>query len=218
MIKNLIRKALRRVIGFLLPQPAEIERIENMSPSDFCDFASRPVESPPDGIHSLFKYKDPLVRKALWLLKYRGNRRIARLFALLICDALVEVVSDESLYADFSKPIIIPIPLSRERRRERGWNQAEMIARELGKIQPEFSVQTGILEKKRHTSPQTRLSRSSRMKNLKGCFSIENPALVKNRNVILIDDVVTTGSTIEEARRTLSRAGAKRIIAFTIAH
>ncbi len=209
---------LKHFLRWLFPQPPNVERIENLSAGDFAAIAARPLEKPPAGILSAFKYRDPLVRQALWLLKYRGNRRVAKLFAELLSDQFIETVSEEALYADFSNPIIIPIPLSHERMKERGWNQAEMLARELQKIQPAFELQIKTLKKIRHTAPQTSLSRAAREKNLKGCFVVAKPELIKNRNIILIDDVTTTGSTILEARRALLKSDARRVLAFTIAH
>lgn len=112
-------------------------------------------------------------------------------------------------------PIIIPIPLSRRRRYERGFNQSELIARS-------FQASTGIplflaLRRTRHTLPQSGApSVQERLLNVKGCF-VADRRLVQDRNVVLIDDVVTSGSTFLEAARTLKANGARRIIALAAA-
>ena len=88
-----------------------------------------------------------MVRQALWALKYEGNKIIAKLFAVLIYDSLIEILSDMQLYEHFTKPLIIPLPLSKERYKERGWNQSELIANELQKISPHWKVEKNILKK-----------------------------------------------------------------------
>ncbi len=210
------------LLDIFFPKQEHIRHLEHMPAAEFIDRASRPLENPIGTIHiySLFNYKDTLVQQALWELKYRGNRHIARLFASIIYDELLEKLSDMILFDDFRNPVIIPLPLSHERLRERGWNQSEMIARELKNIDKSknFTVRTDILKKIRHTPAQTKLSKEKRLKNLKGCFNVSRPEAIKQKNIILLDDVTTTGSTLEEAARTLLKAGAKKVIGITVAH
>ncbi|MCC2630591.1 MAG: competence protein competence protein ComFC [Candidatus Paceibacter sp.] len=215
-----IKSIFESILQWIFPVNPDIAEIEAMSSADFSLHARRVLEELPQGIQSLFKYKDPFVRKALWAVKYDGNKTIARLFAQLLYEHMLEFLSEAELYDNFVDPIIIPIPLSKERRAERGWNQAEIIAKELIKSNPQFILRTDIIFKIKHTTPQTRLSREERLKNLKGCFAIPDGAHlgIKNKNIILLDDVVTTGSTIIECRRTLLAAGARQVVAFTIAH
>ncbi len=209
------------IIDWLFPSSYEVTYLESLGAQEFLEQAKPALDLTPH-IYSLFMYKDPLVEKALWELKYRGNRKIAELFATLLYDVIVQEIADASLFSDFTHPIIIPLPLSKERLKERGWNQSEMIVRALKKYgvthSELFTINCDVLIKIKHTQAQTKLSRKKRMKNLKGCFAIKNPELIKHKNIILIDDVTTTGSTIEEAKNTLLKAGAKNVLAFTIAH
>jgi ComF family protein len=140
--------------------------------------------------------------------------------ALLLYDEMIEIISEEKLFNNFENPIVIPLPLSSKRRQERGWNQSELIGQELAKLSSEWQYDPNILLKIRHTLPQTKLRREERLKNLKGCFLVSKNSVSKisGRNIILIDDVTTTGSTIIEARRTLLAAGARQVLAFTVAH
>jgi predicted amidophosphoribosyltransferase len=180
-IKESIYRLITLLLNEIFPQPRAILKIEQMSAADFSDAASRPLDPPISSPHllclySLFNYKDPLVQQALWELKYRGNQRIAELFASLIYDELIEKLSDMSLYDNFELPLLIPLPLSRERLRERGWNQSEMIAQSLKKLDNNqtFTMCLDALKKIRHTSSQTKLSKAKRLKNLHGCFIVQN--------------------------------------------
>ena len=149
----------------------------------------------------------------------------------------MEELADLVIMENFNNIILIPIPLSGKRLRERGYNQAELICRELIKInnltpspspyQGEgcrrrgevLTLQNNILIKPKETEHQARIeNRRQRLQNIIGSFSLKNSELVKNRNIILIDDIITTGATLNEARKVLKQAGARKIIAFTIAH
>jgi len=211
---------LQTLLNILFPSSPDIQALETMSPEDFRLSVTRPYEDPPHHISSLFNYRDPLVQKALWELKYRGNRSIAKLFGALLYETILDELSDELLFSNFDAPLLIPLPLSRTRHKDRGWNQSDMLARAII-LHDKNNILTfspHILIKTLHTNPQTKLSRAARMKNLKNCFTIKNPALIKGKNIILIDDVTTTGSTILEAINTLKTQGAREVLGFTIAH
>lgn len=179
-------------------------------------------------IFPLFDYRHPPIKKALWLFKYKGKKRLANVFAEIIYDKILEELSELSLMENFRNPILIPIPLSKKRSKERGYNQAELICKELVKInnlrysvegRKNFSLEENILIKSKETEHQARIeNRSERLKNIVGSFSIKNGEGVKNRNIILIDDIVTTGATLNEAKKVLRQAGTRKIIAFTVAH
>ena len=112
--------------------------------------------------------------------------------------------------------LIIPVPLHPKRLRERGFNQALLMARAFfphagDKIRPE------LLIRHKWTEPQTALSGANRRRNLKGSFTITDPAQIKDKSVLIIDDVFTTGSTANECARILKKGGAKSIHVFTLA-
>jgi competence protein ComFC len=224
-------------IDIIFPSQEQTRALELLDPEQFLAQAKRSLDelvlqkthSYITDIQSIFSYRDKIVEQAIWELKYGGNRKIAKLFAVILYDYIIETLSEESLFANFSSPLLIPIPLSKERLKERGWNQTEMLAKELTKLDKNnfFTLEAGVLIKKHNTKPQTSLSKSERIKNLKNCFEIvgknaeetqKNKEKIKNRNIILIDDVTTTGSTFIEAAKTLKLAGAREIRAFTIAH
>ncbi|KKT01196.1 MAG: Phosphoribosyltransferase [Candidatus Nomurabacteria bacterium GW2011_GWA2_43_15] len=183
-------------------------------------------------IFPLYDYRHPGIKKSLWLLKYKGKKRLANVFAEIIYEKILEELSELSIMENFTEPVLIPIPLSPKRRRERGFNQAELICRELVKInnlrysvdlnqEKKFNLklESGVLIKPKETEHQARIKdRRQRLKNIIGSFAVKNGELIKNRNIILIDDILTTGATLSEAKKVLKQAGARKIIAFTIAH
>jgi len=172
-------------------------------------------------IYPIFSYKDKVIKKALWNLKYKGHMSIAKPLALLIHDRILEELSDLEIMDDFKNPILVPIPLSKRRLRERGFNQSEEIAKEIYKIDDgnTFEFAPNALLKIKETESQVKIKdRVERLKNLNGCFAVKNSEKVRGRNIILIDDITTTGTTINEAKETLLRADVKKVIAFTVAH
>lgn len=204
-------------LNWIFPQSASRKRLESLSPSEFSSLARLPAEKPPNGVHALFYYKDPLVKDALWLLKFKGSKKIAKTFGRLLYDNIIETISEEKLFSNFSDPIIIPIPSSKKRRRGKGWNQTEMLAYEIAGCGGMRAL-THVLVKVKETARQVHLSREKRLINLRDCFRVLKPNEVKNRNIILLDDIVTTGSTLHEASKTLYESGARCVLAFTVAH
>ena len=161
-----------------------------------------------DLARSLLYYRPPasdLIRS----LKFSGNLSgIATLKALMAHAKLLET---------FAEPdIIVPIPLHVRRLRERGFNQALIIAK--GCL-PDWKgkIETGLLLRHRLTPPQSLLSGKERRSNLKNVFSLADPGRVGGAKVLLVDDVYTTGSTVNECSKILRRAGAERIEIMTLA-
>ena len=175
-------------------------------------------------IFPLYDYRHPAIKKSLWLLKYKGKKRLANVFAEIIYEKILEELSELSVLENFTEPILIPIPLSPKRYRERGFNQTELICRELIKINDirqgiNIKLENNILLKPKDTEHQARIKdRRERLKNIAGSFSVKNSDKIKGRNIILIDDILTTGATLSEAKKVLKQAGARKVIAFTVAH
>ncbi len=117
---------------------------------------------------------------------------------------------------DFSDFILIPVPQTRKREKSRGFNPALELGKELSGFF-RISLINGCLAKIKETPPQAELSNEKRKENVKGSFSCRSPNLIKGRRIILIDDVYTTGSTMEECARVLKMAGAKEIVGVVVA-
>jgi len=156
-------------------------------------------------------YDDPTLKLLIHHLKFRGVRRAAEPLAELLANYLKDVSLDISAF------VLVPIPLSRRRKNERGFNQAEEIARHLAKRMP-LPLRDDILVRSKHAKPQTETtSAAERKNNILGCFSVARPHDVCGKNIMLIDDVTTSGATLGEAARVLKAAGARRVIGITAA-
>lgn len=158
-----------------------------------------------------FSYRDPLVRELIHTYKYGGVRELAGLFAeeLLAC-------LDAFAIRPHGPAVLLPIPLHRARERERGFNQARLLARELGR-RLELPV-AEPLRRRRATQQQTEMeSHEARRKNVRDAFSITDADAIRDKTVILVDDVSTSGATLAEAARVLRAAGCRTVWAIVIA-
>ncbi len=111
---------------------------------------------------------------------------------------------------------IIPVPLHRKRLRWRGFNQAVLLARQVGRLW-QVPVDPMILLRLKETPPQTQLSEEERRKNVRGVFSLNPEKALKGKVLLLVDDVYTTGATVNECSRILMRAGAREVHVLTLA-
>ncbi len=173
------------------------------------------------GIVAAYDYRDPLIKKAIWNLKYYHRKTLGRKLGEILYDSLLEEVSDLQILTKGQAISVIPVPLSRTRRKMRGYNQAEVIARgfcesEKSKV---FELKRDIISKKVNTLPQARITnRTLRLKNIHDAFEINNADQIKGKTIIVIDDVTTTGGTITEIMKLLKVHGAKKVIGFAVAH
>ncbi|HYL91694.1 MAG TPA: ComF family protein [Alphaproteobacteria bacterium] len=115
--------------------------------------------------------------------------------------------------------VVVPVPLFKGKLRSRGFNQAEEIARAYVRRQPPGGIQleTAALVRTRDTASQTGLTRRQRRLNLRGAFAVADPRKIAGKNVLLVDDVMTTGTTAAECARVLLRAGAEQVFVATVA-
>jgi ComF family protein len=112
---------------------------------------------------------------------------------------------------------IIPVPLHPKRLRQRGFNQASLLARRLGSA-VKISVDYASLKQSRWTEPQTGLSRRQRAANVRGAFHLKTPEKVRGKGILLLDDVLTTGETVNQCVRVLKRdGGAREVVVLTVA-
>lgn len=160
-----------------------------------------------DGIRAACAFEG-LVRQAIHDLKYRQ----ARALAPLVAGFLAESLARRPLDAD----VIVPVPLAPARRRERGYNQSELIADHLAGtigVRPTSSA----LRRLRETPPQVGRSAAERRENVRGAFACPDSDAVCGRRVLVIDDVATTGSTLEACAEPLKDAGAAQVFGLVVA-
>ncbi|MFA7309854.1 MAG: hypothetical protein WC050_03015 [Candidatus Paceibacterota bacterium] len=161
-------------------------------------------------IVTLMDYQQREAQDLIQSLKYDGGMHAAQICASVLAEYLLEEIANARNFST-KKVLLIPVPLHSSRERERGFNQIALILRSLP---VEFrdgtlsSLGTGALARSRETKQQTRLSRSERLSNVAGAFSVSDQTLVQNTHIFLIDDVATTGATLVNAATALRRAGA----------
>jgi ComF family protein len=215
-----ILNIFEKLLDFILPKEESVISIEKMSEEEIINILENASEIKNPLYTAIFHYKNKLTRKVIWEIKYRGNNKILQTFSKILYGYILDSIYDRVIFENFDKPLLIPIPISRKSLRERGFNQTERIVREIINLDKKenFEYIPNSLIKTKETISQSKIkNRTERLKNLYGCFSADNN-IVAGRNIILIDDVITTGRTLDEAVKTLKNAGAKKIIGFAIAH
>lgn len=152
------------------------------------------------------------LRGLIHLLKYEQVRPAAKLLGGLLAEVIAEMpLQGRSL-------LVVPVPLHKSKARQRGFNQAEQIARfALRQLAGNLQLNSRVLERQRPTSPQIGLTRHQRRENLRGAFRVVVPEEVRGREILLVDDVFTTGTTVSACTRVLRRAGASKIWIATVA-
>ncbi len=192
---------------------------------------------------SIFSYKDERVWQMVWSVKYRKSKRAVKISSF----ALHRIIQNYLLIVP--KIVIIPMPVSKQRRRERGFNQCELLTAEIKKISKEERADhfdsnysnhklifiNDLLLRKKNTSRQTLKNRTNRLQSAHGLFQIDEKVLTQSKlenisfdthqtdtekqtMIIIIDDVVTTGSTMKEAIQTMRNAGFTNTWGLSVAH
>ena len=154
-------------------------------------------------------YNDSLF-EAIVLLKYEEVTRLGHWFAERIAACMAPEMDQ------WRACTVVPVPLHTDRKRERGYNQAELIARPLAK-RLGIKLETHILRRTQPRPPQLLLSRSERWKSVQGAYATGAGARVDNRDILLVDDVMTTGATLDACAKALKKAGASRVFGLTVA-
>ncbi|OHA18223.1 MAG: hypothetical protein A2664_02015 [Candidatus Taylorbacteria bacterium RIFCSPHIGHO2_01_FULL_46_22b] len=214
-----LKKLWEAFLNLLLPQSGMARELMHLDTSEIVHRARRTQRQLPN-TESLFDYRDPLMKQLVWEIKFRGNLQLTKLAATLLYDHLIADLSDTHLFSNTDQPIIVPVPLSLGRNRERGFNQTERLADEMEKLdgRKNFSVICAV-KRVRETKVQTSIkNRAEREKNLRDAFEVIDSSLVTGKTLIILDDVTTTGSTVQEIRKVLLAAGAKKVTGLTLAH
>ncbi len=169
------------------------------------------LRKPPsyDSLGAPYLYEGTIM-EAIHQFKYGGKAFLADSLGTLLARFAAEWIQEsEDLLA-------MPVPLHPKRLRERGFNQSLLLARHVAR---ELGTKLDFLSLRRlrYTSPQTGLGSEERRSNVRGAFGLEDPAVVKGKTVLLVDDVATTGNTLNECTRVVKRAGSKRVLGLVLA-
>jgi len=200
-----------RLFDFLFPPRVDEIALRDVSDDDFLSLMKPrlvPVTRP--GTVALFPFNEAVVRAAIHEAKYHGSEHSFRLLGSALADYLRD--TDERPRRSF----IVPIPLGKERLKERGFNQVEEMAKravqELG-----IKIETELLVRTRETISQISLAREKREENMRGAF-IATRRADPTYTYVIIDDVLTTGATLQSAIDALKDAGAEHIVPLALAH
>lgn len=202
------------------------EALRTLSPAP--DYSG--LATPLHGARSLFAYKDERVAKLIWNIKYKKSDKAVKIGGYALFQTLI---NQNRMFHDIEYNIlVIPIPITSKRRRERGYNQCELLSDEIERLalnkygsSSYLIFEKNLLMRTQNTSRQTLKGRHDRIESAKQIFSVNkniSQKLLTNKTaglrVIIIDDVITTGSTMHEAIKTLEDAGFANISALSLAH
>ena len=152
----------------------------------------------------------------VYALKYRGLQDLATPLADRMCDVLALRQTTRALFG--TNPLIIPVPLHPTRLRQRSYNQADLLARRIASVAA-MPMDATSLARTRATDQQVKQAdRGARRDNMKGAFAVIDTATVTGRDIVLIDDVSTTGATLDDCARALKASGARTVSAIVLAH
>ena len=222
---RIARAFFNGLLDALFPiHPAELE-VLGMGEAGAFKALPRAARAPIPEACSVFSYKDARVKRLIWSIKYKRSKagsaiagyalyRMARSFVAAMPEGM--------------RVMIVPMPISRARRRERGFNQCELILDEMEKLDADKRLvfARDLLLRIRHTSRQTMKDRKGRLKSIREMFAVNGKSARSEEwsdrpleyFVVLIDDVVTTGSTMRDAVGALRRAGFKNAYGLSVAH
>ena len=211
-------KTINKLLDIIFPRNAFLRKLEDMEFSEFveCSGGVRIMEY--NDVIYFFNFKNSFVRQSIHLLKYKGNKKIANWYGQIIYEYLIEEINNTFLR---DKIIIIPVPLSKKKFHSRGWNQSGYIVKNIKEMDTYlfFEYDFNNFVKIKETESQTKMrSKEERKKNILNSFSTTNPEIFYKKSIVVIDDVVTTGSTLGEISNVLKRAGAKSVRKIAIAH
>lgn len=220
---QILKIVYNTILDALFPRSsAELESIA-YSPEEAWKKLPRAPKPPLKDAFSIFAYKDERVSKLVWNIKYKKSAKAIAIGGYAFYKQFVEFTKERRGI------IIVPIPITQKRRNERGYNQCELLVDEMKQldVKNKFIICKDLLERVHHLSRQTLKNREARLESTRGIFAVneENTRRsfniefdIKKTTVVIIDDVITTGSTMKEAMETLRNAGFENVFGLSLAH
>lgn len=212
----------RRVGEFLFPAHCIRCGVRGTAVCQNCKQRLHQSPSPIHGIIVALAYRDRFVRDLLWRLKYKGEQHIAEILAEILFPLIEERLIEFAEESPLSREtwIVIGAPSARARVTRRGYNHADLLALHIaGRFGEPCVFINNALYVARDISQQAKTgSRDERERNIRGAFATTSADVVRGSNIIVIDDITTTGATLRECERVLRMSGARRILLAAIAH
>ena len=197
----------RQVINLLFPPHRHVRAAERTTLEEFMKLYRLRVYK---GVHTALPYDQPAVRAVIKANKYYGSIHASHLLAATLNQTLSDIAEDRALLPEWNTPLLLPIPSSPKRRRERGYNQIEHIIQKVPKETLSGFVYAPHLRYRDHRESQARIPKSKRSANMEHVFFVpeKNLSEVSGKYIVLIDDVAESGATMRDAMRALTEAGA----------
>lgn len=221
----LVSTIYKTILDSLFPFSAAEKEMLSMRPEDALkllphapDYSGLAFKS--ENMKSVFAYKDERVSKLIWHIKYKKSVHAVRIGGYALWAKLTTTTGSGN------EVVVIPMPITSRRRKERGYNQCELLLDEIERLEKEvgerrFIFKKDILIRTHHAERQTLKRRAERVEDAKGVFGVNVDAVteeLKQMPVIIIDDVITTGSTLYEAIETIKKAGFTNVHGLSLAH
>jgi competence protein ComFC len=197
-------------VRLLFPSPYNADFLENIPPAP---------EPPHRDIFALYNYHSRAGKKIIYAIKSKQDRFLSQDIAEKMFIHLQEYLSEQSQFSYFMNPLIIPVPLGKKQLRSRGFNQIGLIGNFLAHTVN--GLYAPIVIKNRETKKQALITnKSQRFLNVRDCFTVpeKNIHHIYNSDIIVVDDLITTGATLQEMIKVLKKHGARNIIAITVGH
>lgn len=218
---GMFKKLIRNILDTMFPVNKSELLIRNLQPSDAHCMIKKAPQCPVQDCQAIFAYKDDLAQTIVWNIKYKRCIHSAEIAGFCLHSKLIEISRTCN-----KEIVILPMPITKKRRKERGYNQCELILHEVQKLdlhefQNRASFKYDLLIRTRHLGRQTLKSKDERESDAKGLFSIQGDLrsyALDSTLFIVVDDVITTGSTMRDAKSTLTDSGAVHTLGLAIAH
>ena len=210
---------LTKLYELFFPVDPKILLSENVTITALQKTAKRTHAELPQHFFAPFSYKDKLIHNLIHTAKYYNHTRSAHTLGEILAPLLAEELGDKHMFEEFTEAILVPVPLHAKKLAERGFNQTERIAQALvhNLETNTITLDTSLLTRVVYSAPQAhQKNREARIQNMRDAFTASTEA--KGKDIVLLDDVVTTGATLTSAKKTLINAGARNVLCVAIAH
>lgn len=212
-------KTINFALNILFPKTETEKILEKITAKEIYNRCQKNFENKDLDVFSIFKYKDPFIKDAVYELKNNKNKYAIELFAEILKKEIFKYLKENKIN---EKEILVSfIPQHKSKYLDKGYNQGEKLAAALCAAAPTKFKKVNLLIKTKNTKAQHDIqNKKSRLNNLKGAFKIAQGSSLMSHGklIILIDDVYTTGATLKESRRVLIQSGLKQVVCFTVAH